>query len=258
MIIPSGWTSPTNDIREGQKSVLRDIFAKEDTSYISVDPKLGKKHFSGIGQTFTWFILGKGRYSGNTIMDLGDQRINLNLSKIKMLPKIIGADGISILQKLTSSNDTWNFTRYIMPESWDDISFDSNSSRPFARINGNSNHLNKVCYSANPCKLQTQKKVVLPYNGSHYLFVVDNGIQGCTNAYYMLLDDSQSLKGANIYFNSKLIKWVGTNKFTQYNEGALINSIGIIELTDNLTELDIYKHYNLTQKEIDYIENAVK
>ena len=253
MIIPAGWMSPTNDIRQGQKSVMRDIFLKENTFYINVDPNLGKKYFPGIGQMFTWFVLNKGTYK-NTTLDFGDKTVDFDLSGMPMLAKSTDDININIIKKISSAKTKWNFTRYIMTETWDDLVFDQTSTHTYPRINGNSNHLEKVAFSEGPCRYQDNKKVVLPYNGSYYKFVIDKGEYGCTNAYVMLLEDNINIKSAEIYFNSKLISWLGKNKFTQYNEGALINSISAIDLTKEITEEDIYNFYNLTEEERKYIE----
>jgi hypothetical protein len=256
MIIPAGWMSPTNDIRQGQRSVMRDIFAKENTSYINIDPDLGKKHFPGIGQKFTWFVLEKGQYS-STKIDFGNSNIDVDLSKMSMLAKDTDSVNVGILSKLSANSNKWDFTRYIMKESWDDVTFDPLPDH-LPRINGNSNHLDKIVYSKNKCKYHDNKKVVLPYNGSDYKFVVDNGSMGCTNAYVMSLSDLDLIDSAITYFTHPLLQWLGKNKFTQYNEGALINSVSKIDLTQVVTKDSIYQSYKLTPEEIDYVEANVK
>lgn len=256
MIIPAGWMSPTNDIRQGQRSVMRDIFAKENTSYINIDPDLGKKHFPGIGQKFTWFVLEKGQYS-STKIDFGNSNIDVDLSKMSMLAKDTDSLNVGILSKLSANSDKWDFTRYIMKESWDDVTFDPLPDH-LPRINGNSNHLDKIVYSKNKCKYHDNKKVVLPYNGSDYKFVIDDATMGCTNAYVMSLSELDLIDSAITYFTHPLLQWLGKNKFTQYNEGALINSVSKIDLTQVVTKDSIYQLYKLTPEEIDYIEFNVK
>jgi hypothetical protein len=256
MIIPAGWMSPTNDIRQGQRSVMRDIFAKENTSYINIDPDLGKNYFPGIGQKFTWFVLEKGQYS-STKIDFGNSIIDVDLSSMSMLAKDTDSVNIGILSKLSANPVKWDFTRYIMKESWNKVTF-APLPNHLPRINGNSNHLDKIVYLTNKCKYHDNKKVVLPYNGSDYKFVVDAGHMGCTNAYVMILSDLDLIDSAITYFTHPLLQWLGKNKFTQYNEGALINSVSKIDLTKVVTDADVYQLYNLTPEEIEYIEASVK
>lgn len=253
MIIPAGWMSPTNDIRQGRRSVMRDIFAKEDTFYINIDPELGRKYFNGIGQKFTWFCLKKGSYS-STVVDFGDSSIAIDLRGMPMLAKDTDAVNISIIKKLSLHKDKWNFVRTIMPEKWTDIKFDICDSHPYAKINGNTNRLDQTVYGTLACKYQTKKKVVLPYNGTKFLFVTDAGVLGASNAYTLLLKDADLVDSAKTYFESSVIKWLGKNKFTQYNEGSLINSISRMDLSVPLTEQDIFQFYNLTEQEIAYIQ----
>jgi hypothetical protein len=257
MVIPIGWMSPTNDIRQGQRSIMRDIFAKENTCYINVDKDLGKKYFYGIGQKFTWFVLQKGNYK-ITKLDLGKNQIEIDISKMPFLPNTPDSVGVRIISKISNSKDRWNFTRYIMKESWSEVSFEKTNSFQFERINGNSNHLDKVVYTENDCRTRKLKKVVLPRDGSEYRFVVDDGKMGCTSAYVMSLSETDLTESAEVYFNSALIKWLGKNKFTQFNEGALINTVSKMDFTKHVTETDIYNFYGLTQEEIDYIETVAK
>lgn len=253
MIIPAGWMSPTKDIRQGRRSVMRDIFAKEDTFYINIDPELGRKYFNGIGQKFTWFCLKKGSYS-NTVVDFGDSSITIDLQGMPMLAKDTDAVNIGIIKKLSLHKDRWNFVRTIMPEKWTDVKFDICDSHPYAKINGNTNRLDQTVYGTLACKYQTKKKVVLPYNGTKFLFVTDVGVLGASNAYTLLLKDADLIDSAKIYFESSVIKWLGKNKFTQYNEGSLINSISRMDLSVPITEQDIFQFYNLTEQEIIYIQ----
>jgi hypothetical protein len=233
---------------------MRDIFAKEDTFYINVDPELGRKYFNGIGQKFTWFCLKKGTYT-STYVDFGDTGIDIDIRGMPMLAKDTDSINTSIIKKLSAKKDKWDFVRTIMPEKWTDVKFDSSADLPYAKINGNTNRLDKTVYSAKPCKYQDKKKVVLPYNGTKFLFVVDQGEQGVSNAYTLLLKDTDLVESADIYFNSSLIRWLGKNKFTQYNEGSLINSVSKIDLNVPITEQDIYRFYGLTDEEIAYINS---
>ncbi len=254
MIIPAGWMSPTNDIRQGRRSIMRDIFAKEDTFYINVDPDLGRKYFNGIGQKFTWFCLRKGSYT-KTFIDFGDSGLDIDIQGMPMLAKDTDSINTSIIKKISAKKDKWDFVRTIMPEKWTDIKFDPSPDLPHAKINGNTNRLDKTVYSSKLCKYQNKKKVVLPYNGTKFLFVIDNGVQGVSNAYTLLLKDNDLIDSASVYFNSSLIRWLGKNKFTQYNEGSLINSVSKIDLSKPITEQDIYKFYGLTAEEVAYINS---
>ena len=258
MIVPHGWKSPTADIRKGGVSVFKDIFMKHNITYLNIDPGLGTRHFPGIGQTFTWFVMQKDAYKGSTEIDLGNKLIDMDVTGMKMLPRRVTTESLSIVKKMTSFDETWNFKfRKSIQTSidWKDTSFIEKRSHPFARINGNSNHLSQDIYTREKCPLHESKKVFLPREGSKFRFVVDNGRKGITNGYYIYFKGPSN--AAKTYFNSKLVRWLGTNKYTQYNEGALMNCVGAMLFNGRLTEKDIFDYYRLSRGEIKYVEDVL-
>lgn len=258
MIVPHGWKSPTADIRKGGVSVFKDIFMKQNVTYLNIDPGLGTRHFPSIGQTFTWFVMQKEDYKGSTEIDLGSKLLDIDITGMKMLPRRVTRESLSIVKKITSFDETWNFKfKKSIPTSvdWKDTSFCEKRSHPFARINGNSNHLSQDIYTREKCPLHDSKKVFLPREGSKFRFVVDNGKKGITNGYYIYLDGFST--SAKTYFNSRLIRWLGTNKYTQYNEGALVNCVGTMPLSSRLTEKDIFDYYKISKGEIRYVEDVL-
>ena len=263
MIVPHGWKSPTSDIRKGGGkdgvSVFKDIFIKQNLQYINIDPSLGNVFFPGIGQTFTWFVMEKGEYQGVTKIDLGNNNIyDMNISGMKMLPSRISKESLSIVRKMTKFNNTWDFKRTIMgSREWKATSSRKTKAFPYARINGNSNRLDQTVYTHEVCPLQDKQKVFIPRVGSKYRLVVDSGQMGVTDGYYILLDGKQLVEPARTYFESKLIRWLGSNKYTQYNEGALMNCVGSMSLEAGMKEEDVFDFYRITRKEIAYVDDML-
>lgn len=260
MVVPHGWKSPTADIRKGSVCVFRDILTHQNTIYLNIDPNLGKQYFPKIGQIFTWFLTQNMKYGGETVIDIGNQSsMKVDISGMKLMPKRVTRESLSIVKKLTSFDRTWNFKRIIMkPKEWEDVLFEKTKSHPFGRINGNSNHLEKVVYTRIQCLHQNERKVFIPYNGSRYKLIVDNGEMGLTNGYYIVLEKDQRIDVAKTYFGSIIFQWLGSNKYTQYNEAAVINSVGAMPLSKSLTEKDIIDFYGITNNEMSYIEGTMK
>lgn len=260
MIVPHGWKSPTADIRKGSIRVLHDILAKQETSYLNLDPNLGKKYFSGVGQTFTWFITRNAEHKGETEIDIGDRTLWADISGMKMMPREITKESLSIVKKMTSfsKEETWRFKHIIMKSwEWDDAVFEKSKSHSFERINGNSNRLDYPVFTRNECAFHSKRKVFLPRTGSKSIFVIDSGMRGVTDGYIFLLDDGQCAKSAETYFNSRLIQWIGSNKYTQYNEGAIMNSVGMMPLDNGLKESDIAAYYGITADEMKWIDRVL-
>ena len=255
MVIPCGWMSPTNDIRQGRQSILRDVFANQNTTLINVNPHLGPTYFPGVGQRFSYYVTQNCSPAGVTKIQTGTQDLDVNLQTLPMLPLQLNALSMSILAKISNSPTKWDFLR-VNKCDYSQVVFDNaTKTHKYSRLNGNTNHLDKIVFSKDPCEYQNVRKVVLPYNGTQYKFVVDNGKVGVTNCYLMVLGKKDLITSAKTYFESPLMSWLGKNKFTQYNEAALIECVGTMDLTKKICLQDIWNHYNLSQEEIDYLLN---
>jgi hypothetical protein len=257
MVIPCGWMSPTNDVRRGRQSVLRDVFAKMNTTSISIDTKMGAQYFPGVGQRFSYYVVQNAAHKGMTTIDTGAGKVVTDLRDLPMLPREPSDITLGILTKLCKGKEKWDFLRVNRCDYSDVVLDKPTSTHKHLRLNGNTNHLDTQVYSKTPCEYQNTRKVVLPYNGTQYKFVVDNGNFGVTNCYLMTLAKNDLIASAKLYFESPLVSWLGKNKFTQYNEAALIECVHKMDLSEKITINDVWQHYGLTQSEIDYIMSGV-
>lgn len=256
MIVPHGWKSPTADVRKGGIRIFADVLSHMDVIELNMDPGMGKRHFPGIGHVFTWFMVRNAPAGDHAEICLGDHSVMADLRGMKMLPKTIDPISMSIVRKLTSKGDAWNFKfrRSIMnAEEWEDAEFEESATHPHPRINGNSNHLDRIVWTREPCEMRELRKICIPKEGTNYEFVVDDGELGVSDGYVAILDDNACIEAAKAYFGSRLIRWHCMNKFTQYNEAALINCVGAMPLEKGLAEEDVFRYYNLTDEEMEYV-----
>jgi site-specific DNA-methyltransferase (adenine-specific) len=87
MIVPQGWLSPTNDIREGRISILRDILAKQETPYVNLTRAL-KEHFNGIGSTFSViYTRNNPSLNNTTVFETDEGNVQVEMNKLIYLPK---------------------------------------------------------------------------------------------------------------------------------------------------------------------------
>lgn len=109
-------------------------------------------------------------------------------------------------------------------------------------------------------------KVIINMSGTYhdgysdkYIFATDSFIPGRAT-YGIFFNDIEEAKLATNILKSKLYRFiVNFNKTGGYNHAAF-NDLPAIndEMLKLKTDSEIYKYFNLTQEEIDYIENAVK
>jgi hypothetical protein len=113
-------------------------------------------------------------------------------------------------------------------------------------------------YSSNNETTFGKLKVILNYSGGFtgdkYMFISSNMVG---KQMLGILIDNKSV-GKNIIksYSSKLIKWyVSEEKTGGFN--TAINKLPKLNFSKNWSDSDLYKEFNLTQEEIDYIENYV-
>ena len=70
-----------------------------------------------------------------------------------------------------------------------------------------------------------------------------------------ILKEGELLSAAESVFGSKLYKfYLENNKWSGFNPKEIIRSFPMLDFTRDWTDIEIYKHFGLTQEEIDYVE----
>lgn len=253
MITPTGWMSPTADIRKGRRSVLRDIFVANNLKYVNISSSIKDDYFKGIGSSFSWYIVQKNKDYHGTEFDSDEGNYTIDISGIQFFPLSASKLEISIISKVTGkTGEKYNFVR--KPHNFDGLSKEGGR---YEFINGNSNRLGEPYYSDIFCKTIPLKKVVIPYNGTQFTFVIDDGRKGITNCYWYELTGNETIAGAQSFFGSKLVRFVTNQKRTQYNEGAYINSVPKVDLSRVWSDQDLYEYFGLEDCEIAHIEKNI-
>ena len=252
MIVPHGWMSPTADVRRGGVRILRDVLAAQDTPYVNLDPCIGRECFPGVGQVFSWFVTRRAR-RGSTMIDFGGSRPSLetDLAGLPMLPRDADGAGIALIRKLAAPERKWDFRTAIMDSvEWEDASDRESETHPHPRINGNSDHLDRIVWTRAPCPHTGARKAFVPRRGSSFRVVADGGSLGVTVGTVMRLGEDDDLEAAEVYFGSGIIRWLCSHKFTQFNEGAVLNSVGRMPLRKGMREGDVAAFYGIADREL--------
>lgn len=226
MISPDGWCSPTYDIQKGHVSIFRDVFKKNNLVHVAFDDVV-KPYFQK-GTSFSYFIFKKSDYSGSTVFEIKDRTFTVDISNLHFIPKNITSFSLSIHGKLLNTNSSFNFERY---RKKDGGMLDENHPHYY---------LPKVKFSRGLANF-----VVSGDNG-------DSGYDVFTYAY--LLKEDEILESALSVLNSKLYRFVLNQKWNQYFTKYIPNSIHKPSLTKVYSDSDIYKIFNLSEDEINFIE----
>ena len=114
----------------------------------------------------------------------------------------------------------------------------------------------QIVYSSNKCKNQNDKKILMSRSGYLKPFY-DNGILGVGGHCFACLvkDENEGNKIIQL-LNSKLYKfYIETNKWSGFHNKKVLQDLpNIINEIKTLNDEIIYKYFNLTKKEIQFVE----
>lgn len=119
----------------------------------------------------------------------------------------------------------------------------------------------KICYVSKPTECHNKNKVMMTFSGYPDFEYFDGKTNPMSSCYQM----SGYIEVNNKTQGETLIKLYKTKLYTFLSsldgagmKGVNNYSMPKVDLTKVWSDKDLYKHFNLTQDEIDYIENAIK
>lgn len=243
-ITPTSWMSPT--------SKNKDIFYKNHIIYLNVNEC--KKYFN-VGSTFSYYVIKKTNIIGNT-------EVVCEYNK-KIYKSVCNLNGMEYLPNFTT-NETINIIKKFMNNELPKVSFGRQTkyhSSSKKHLFGNKNDIYKYEFkhtikSSKFCKEkhpeQDNNKILLNLSGNLNP-IYDDGKYGFTEAQMYLLTDKKEY--VNI-INSKLYKFVfAICKWSGFNIEKIYHNIPFI--TENKSDYEIYKIFNLTEEEIKIIEGSI-
>jgi len=121
-------------------------------------------------------------------------------------------------------------------------------------------HTNKkIWYSSIKQSFADNKKVMWSRSGYTKPFY-DDGNLGCTDmGYYIEVVGEEQGRNLESFLTSKLMAYIfRTAKWSGFGNELVFNGIPKIDLTNKLTDQQIFDLFNLTEEEVSYIENGVK
>ena len=245
-ITPTSWMSPT--------SKNKDIFYKNHIIYLNVNEC--KKYFN-VGSTFSYYVIKKTNVIGNTeVVCEYKKKIYksvCNLNSMEYLPNFTTNETINIIKKFMNNE---------LPKVSFHTSCELHNTTHKNKLNDNKKddfiypvrHTTKrnIRYSKIKHTKQDEKKILLNLSGNLNP-IYDDGTMGFTQAQMYLLTDK--IEYVNI-LNSKLYKFVfAICKWSGFNIEKIYHNIPFI--TENKSDNEIYKTFNLTEEEIKIIEGSI-
>ena len=241
LITPQTWMSA----RSRNNSTL-DILSSNNIIY--VNNKIGH-FFKGIGSTFCYFFVSKEENKGETLFEGLESRFDL--SKYPYIPNQL--EGLSIHIKTMFREDhikiNWSsrggITQY----------------RELLDENGRYELISTT--GKKPLKLKTPlnhyniSKVIVNVSGN-LKPIYDEGKYSCSqNTTFIEVKNAIEASRLIGILNSKLYTYIlSTSKFTGFFNHATLRLLPLLDLTRDWSDQEIYRHFKLTQKEINLIEDT--
>jgi hypothetical protein len=196
--------------------------------------------------------------------------VEIDISKIDSLPKVTSKESLSIVKKMVGTP----FTFYDQNHGLGGVEGDSQGTvTVLKKIKGEEKafhyklqyityHTNKnggtYWYSEKLNPYTNSPKVIISLSGT-YLPVFNNTTGFSNMCLALICNTDEEAVRAQFILSSKLYKfWVEMQKFSGFNPRKLILTLPALSLAQEWTDEEIYKHFNLTQEEIVYVESNVK
>ena len=257
-IIPSSWM--------GSPPLVKDNFLDENSNlkrnltFINRDEC--EKHFKGIGSNFSYFVYSKEPYNGKTDFvtknidnSIDSFTADLNECLFEVFPRDLSVLGISILHKTLYNQELLGVENTTICHAnnktkWKEVPIDS-FQFPIEKTP------NSIIYYNKAHPHQNLNKVVIPtttYYRSMYLTTNGTSQSFC---YYVLKDgEAENIVLNNI--NNKLFDYLNECfRYSNWNSVKLLKKLPSIPFNKELTDMEIYSHFNLTNDEIAHIEKII-
>lgn len=259
MVTPTSWLTGTGNIRKGSYGVM-DLFNENNLLSITA----GK--FFNVGIDTHYWLMQKNKEYKNTQVFLEDgTKYNINLSN-KFFPTDLSLLKTSIIEKVFNMEAFEWMPKTGMYNSFRKRGLDNPSNEYNVKTYTRGGNLDDKIYYAyfnkNICPdISNIKKVIIPLSGAENFrpYIDIDKVPVCCDSYVIPLDDNSTIESCISIFYSKLYKFLIQNYrssgFIQY---AIAKKLPKFNTTKVWSDSEIYERVNLTQEEIDYIENAVK
>ena len=261
LIIPSSWmgSSPIlkeNFLCDGKKEI------KYNITHINRDEC--KKHFAGIGSTFSYFVMENNEYKGNTsIISKNingeievENDLNLNNSIVDVFPRDLTDIGLSIInktlgnhiQKLGIINNTHNHS--VHRAKW-------RNERVDEFIYPIQNTPSKLYWYNYPHVHQGQSKLLIPTTTYFRNQLVSTN--GVTQSFcYFLINENQDSTIVSNNINNKLFDYLNECfRYANWNSVNLLRKLPNLPLDVLLNDNEIYEYFNLNKNEINHINKLI-
>jgi len=256
LVIPSSWM--------GSKKLLNEYFLDKNITFINKDECA--KYFPGVGSTFSYYIMNHIPYSGithivNKQIDNSIVEEDLDLREVifDCFPRDLSTEAVSIIKKVLNRNlpklGIINTTVHhnVHKDRWKKIKTDE-FKYPIQ------NTPNLLYYYNYPHQHQNKLKVIIFTTTYYNKLMLSNDGTTQSGCYYLIPDELQDKGDVVLHnLNNKLFNYINECfRYANWNSVNLLRALPQIPFIDYMNDIEIYNHFELSQTEINHIENSIK
>jgi hypothetical protein len=261
MVTPNGWMTPSADSGKGKSGIrIFDYMTKFRTLALNINEC--KRHFSE-GSSFTYYVIQKALNTNNnkTKVITEDGTFSVNMAGMQYCPSVFNNISVSLNTKILGANHpVIGFTNNNTSAGLKfgaDTSETKTSTHTVKCYDSSANNGTFVYSSFN--SPETKKQKVLVCSSGNLLPIYDNGKLGYTNKIYVYnLESKETLDSIESYLSSKLVKVILNQNKTSGWVSYALRLLPKVDFSKKWTDKALYKHFGLTQEEIDYVEANAK
>ena len=253
LVIPSSWM--------GSRQLLTKYFLPYDLECINKDEC--RRHFPGMGSTFSYFIMRKAPYQGRT--KITNKEIDGSVSHghydirdcvLEAFPRNITAASVSIVKKVLQSGrpllGVINNTKHhsVHKDRW-------RAEKEGAFFYPVQNTPRKLYWFNTPHIHQGRGKVLIPT--TTYFRSMSLSTYGVTQSFcYYLIPDGVEPTVALHNINNVVFDYINECfRYANWNNVQLLRKLPEVPVTHRLTDAEMFKFFDLTPGEIAEIKKAI-
>jgi hypothetical protein len=250
-VSPTSWVGKQTNTKKADFSPFTDEHVE---LYKPLTNQEKKMYFGDVGSSFCYYVISKGRGLTKIIFDDGSST-DYQLVAGEPLPNSISAHGFSIHKKIANLvkfgfQSNFKFHSQVLKNKGL-VSDTKTKNFPYTTYYSH----NLIRYASERQDIYADMKVMIPNVGTITNAWVDNDCNLTEDVRFVKVNSQLEADTLLTVLKSKFYQYIGIQYRSGRNLGVAMNFLPELDLTQTWDNATIYKHFNLTPDEIEYVES---
>jgi adenine-specific DNA-methyltransferase len=266
-ITPNSWMSGGVNLSSGKKGVFKDIFKKYQLKTATVSG-VTESYFPKIGIDISWWLLNKVPVNSTTKIITKKNSFDIDFRNVEFLSPVPESMSIKIIEKTLSKNIPKIDVKYFQKTIKKGTRVESKKKTKKCSfehwLHGDKkNKTLETIFLQNKNSVDLEyKKICIPMSSRYWQPYFDSkGIGVASQGFAIRLKDKDTYEGFLSVYHSKIFTYLNFNLQIERNgfmKTSLVRNLPDIDLSKKWNDKLLYKYFDLTKEEINYVETNVK